>query len=313
VPEIGKRVRPVDLRATNAPSDTLVPSYDALSGLFKWIAGGGGPPAVHDKTYHTSPTLPDTDAHKTASPIDHPDGSVTNAKIASGLDAGKITTGTLADARLQYPVNTHKTATPIDHPDASIRPAKLDATNAPSDTQVPSYDAASNLFKWIAAGGGAGVTIAQAKLSADASSNSTSWVDVVDGFGTTLELAFTLASDRNVLMLLSAACCLTSSSTWGSQPALALAFKLDGTRLTGDEGCGRQGANENSPTYPDMWGAVFVAVAFALEKHLAAGTHYLRVQWRKILPTASDWYMLCRPTLASPNDGLEHMRLIAIY
>jgi len=81
VPEIGKRVRPVDLRATNAPSDTLVPSYDALSGLFKWIAGGGGPPAVHDKTYHTSPTLPDTDAHKTASPIDHPDASIRPAKL----------------------------------------------------------------------------------------------------------------------------------------------------------------------------------------------------------------------------------------
>lgn len=105
MPEIGKRVRPTDLRATNAPSDTLVPSYDALSGLFKWIAGGGGPPAVHDKTYHTSPTLPDNDAHKTA--------------------------------------------TPIDHPDASITPAKLEVTNSPSDTQVPSYDALSGLFKWI--------------------------------------------------------------------------------------------------------------------------------------------------------------------
>ena len=37
-----------------------------------------------------------------------------------------------------------------------MTPGDIMATNTPSDTQVPSYDAASNLFKWIAAGGGGG-------------------------------------------------------------------------------------------------------------------------------------------------------------
>jgi hypothetical protein len=36
---------------------------------------------AHGKTHHVSPTLPDDDAHRTASPIDHPDGSVTRAKL----------------------------------------------------------------------------------------------------------------------------------------------------------------------------------------------------------------------------------------
>jgi len=35
------RVRPGDIEATNTPADTQVPSYDALSGLFKWVAAGG--------------------------------------------------------------------------------------------------------------------------------------------------------------------------------------------------------------------------------------------------------------------------------
>jgi len=36
------RVRPGDLEATNTPADTQVPSYDAASSLFEWVAGGAG-------------------------------------------------------------------------------------------------------------------------------------------------------------------------------------------------------------------------------------------------------------------------------
>jgi len=83
-------VTPAKLKAVDAPADDEVPAYNALQGLFEWKARGAM--AVHDKTYHTSPTLPDTDAHKTASPIDHPDGSITNAKIvaAAGIPYSKL-------------------------------------------------------------------------------------------------------------------------------------------------------------------------------------------------------------------------------
>jgi hypothetical protein len=40
---------------------------------------------AHDKSLHRSPTLPDDDVHRTSSPIDHPDGSITLAKLASGV------------------------------------------------------------------------------------------------------------------------------------------------------------------------------------------------------------------------------------
>lgn len=39
-------------------------------------------PAVHDKSAHKSPTLPDDDVHRTSIPIDHPDGSITAKKLA---------------------------------------------------------------------------------------------------------------------------------------------------------------------------------------------------------------------------------------
>jgi hypothetical protein len=42
------------------------------------------PPSPHDRASHTSPVLPDDDLHRTANPIDHPNGSVTNEKIADG-------------------------------------------------------------------------------------------------------------------------------------------------------------------------------------------------------------------------------------
>jgi hypothetical protein len=57
--------------------------------------------------------------HKTKVPIDHPDGSVTNAKIA----------------------------------DSTIGPAKLDAVNTPSDGQAPTYNAATGRFSWATAAG----------------------------------------------------------------------------------------------------------------------------------------------------------------
>jgi len=41
-------------------------------------------PLVHDKTCHKSPVLPDDDVHRTAVPLDHPNGSVTTEKIADG-------------------------------------------------------------------------------------------------------------------------------------------------------------------------------------------------------------------------------------
>ena len=42
------------------------------------------PLSPHDRSSHTSPVLPDDDLHRTANPIDHPDGSITNEKIADG-------------------------------------------------------------------------------------------------------------------------------------------------------------------------------------------------------------------------------------
>jgi hypothetical protein len=71
-------IPPSKLDAVDAPADGEVPSYNATAGKFEWIAAGL---TAHDKTYHVSPTLPDNDAHKTASPIDHPDRSVTRAKL----------------------------------------------------------------------------------------------------------------------------------------------------------------------------------------------------------------------------------------
>jgi hypothetical protein len=38
-------------------------------------------PIPHDKKYHRSPTLPDDDEHKTATPIDHPDASIRPSKL----------------------------------------------------------------------------------------------------------------------------------------------------------------------------------------------------------------------------------------
>jgi len=38
----------------------------------------------HDRGFHKSPVLPTDDAHKTASPIDHADASVTKAKLSFG-------------------------------------------------------------------------------------------------------------------------------------------------------------------------------------------------------------------------------------
>ena len=272
MPEIGKRVRPVDLRATNAPSDTLVPSYDALSGLFKWIAGGGGPPAVHDKTYHTSPTLPDNDAHKTTSPIDHPDTSVTNAKIASGLDAGKITTGTLADARLQYPVNTHKTASPIDHPDASIRPAKLDAIDSPADGEAATYDSATGKFKWAPAAAAA-LTLLQAMGTTDVGTTSSypTYEDMPD-----MVVEFTLTEQKTVLIIFSLTCYMHAVSS----SSMFSFFKLliDGNCLTGEGGA--FGGISNVVNEGDM--ELVFPVNITLVKTLGAGAHTIKIQWCKL-------------------------------
>ena len=43
-------VEPSDLKATNSPSDTLVPSYDVTTGQFTWIVAGGA------QTAETTPT-----------------------------------------------------------------------------------------------------------------------------------------------------------------------------------------------------------------------------------------------------------------
>jgi parallel beta-helix repeat protein len=40
--------------------------------------------------------------HIATSPIDHPDGSVTNAKIATGIDAAKLADGSVSNTKLQY-------------------------------------------------------------------------------------------------------------------------------------------------------------------------------------------------------------------
>jgi len=101
MPELGMRVkvRPKDLRAVDTPSDDEVPAYNAAQGKFEWKPRGA--PCPHDKTCHTSPTLPDDDVHRTASPIDHPDGSITPAK----LDA---TNSPAADYPLTYDATAGK-------------------------------------------------------------------------------------------------------------------------------------------------------------------------------------------------------------
>lgn len=75
------------------------------------------------------------DVHKKADPLDHPDGSVTNAKIdtvAGSKVSGNITgEATATETKL----TTHKTAATLDHPDSSVKTAKI-ATGAVTPVKV---------------------------------------------------------------------------------------------------------------------------------------------------------------------------------
>ena len=97
-------IPPSKLDALNVPEDGQVPAFDLATGKFLWVTVGVGG---------------DLEAHRTAVPIDHPDGSVTEAKIA----------------------------------DSSVTPSKLSAINVPADGKAPLYDAATGRFRWELAGG----------------------------------------------------------------------------------------------------------------------------------------------------------------
>jgi len=50
-----------------------------------------------------------------------------------------------------------------------VRPGDIEATNTPADTQVPSYDLPSNLFKWVTAAGGNWSLVEEITLAVNAS------------------------------------------------------------------------------------------------------------------------------------------------
>ncbi|MEM0457637.1 MAG: hypothetical protein QXD76_01130, partial [Sulfolobales archaeon] len=97
-------ITPPKIKSVTTPSDGYVLSYDGSSGLFKWTASAGGVTALSQLTIDVdkdwgghviknlgapvdpgdSLRLQDLTTHKNASPIDHPDGSITTAKIADG-------------------------------------------------------------------------------------------------------------------------------------------------------------------------------------------------------------------------------------
>ncbi|MEL9929594.1 MAG: hypothetical protein QXF50_01685, partial [Sulfolobales archaeon] len=109
-------ITPPKIKSVTTPSDGYVLSYDASSGLFKWVASAGGVSSLSqliidvDKDWggHViknlgtpvdpgdSLRLQDLTSHKNASPIDHPDGSITTAKIADG---------NVTRAKLEYPTS----------------------------------------------------------------------------------------------------------------------------------------------------------------------------------------------------------------
>lgn len=88
----------------------------------------------------------DIDAHKTATPLDHPDGSVTTAKIADGaVTTAKIASGAVTFAKCASEIVTHASrhrpggADPLFPASFNIEPAVDNA-----------YDFGSPSYRWRA-------------------------------------------------------------------------------------------------------------------------------------------------------------------
>ena len=121
------------------------------------------------------------------------DKAVTTEKIAgSAVTTEKIANGAVTPAKLSF--TPPSVARPITPPittdeigalqvtsfklqdgavtkekiaDASVSPAKLEAINTPADTEVPSYDQATQKFKWVPLPAGGGVQMKTGTFTGD--------------------------------------------------------------------------------------------------------------------------------------------------
>lgn len=92
-PKIGSRsANPATAPSSNGPGvltdwlSWITNRIKAISGTANWYDA----PAISLATAKSN-----ADTHRTASPIDHPDGSITNAKLAGSISADKLATGLL--------------------------------------------------------------------------------------------------------------------------------------------------------------------------------------------------------------------------
>ena len=128
------------LEATNTPVDGQIVTYDSATGGFTWEpkpSGGGG--GGGDLTGIDAGTGIRIDDGATDTPeVNIADGGVGTTQLAdSGVTNAKIGDGQVSNAKIV---------------DGTIEADKLEATNSPTDGQVPGYNAATGGVTWAAAG-----------------------------------------------------------------------------------------------------------------------------------------------------------------
>lgn len=120
-----------DLKATNAPVDNYILSYDAGGG-FTWVqdqaSAGGGDPVLVNATDITDPSGVDltngTGITITLNTVPSPDTATIAATLGTAIDTSEITDGTILEA-------------------------DLNATNTPIDNYILSYNATGSNFEWV--------------------------------------------------------------------------------------------------------------------------------------------------------------------
>jgi hypothetical protein len=100
-------------------------------------------------------------------------GSVSSDKIqASSITSDKLATSSVTKIKLAsnsvgYLEIIDGSVTTPKIVNGVVTPIKLSATGSPADTNLPSYDAATGLFKWVAAGGAGGLKMKTGTYAGD--------------------------------------------------------------------------------------------------------------------------------------------------
>jgi len=224
-------------------------------------------------------------------------------------------------------------------------PGDLQATNTPTDGQVPSYDDPTKLFEWITAGAGAAQTVLENVLVWDAqSTGDESWQDIIGyetpPYGGTqhpVSITFTLPAPKLVRIEL-AISCLLSPPNYQQRVQVFTRVLIDGNTVPIGTGFPRGGGGMFRPYYDTSTNVVYrnaavgrsplplmeyayVSCTGVLYVTLAAGEHTIKAQWApQVEPDAGTGIIYCRPKLSfdgyppsSVYHNCESCRLYVSY